>query len=102
MTIIKPTPQISDVDWQMGEHVDGLFIRKDQEITSEYLDALAEERLYSKAPAKDWHKFASIPVAVVEHWMSQGFNVYKEHPKDIIKRLQREDLTKFICTTKEL
>lgn len=93
---------IFDVNWKIGEHVDGLFVRKDQEITSEFLDELAEDRLYSNAPSKDFHKFASVPVAIVEKWMSEGFNVYQEKPRDIIKRLQREGLEKFICTTKEL
>lgn len=93
---------LSDVHWAIGDNTDGLLIRKDQEITSEFLDQLADERLASKALSNDFHKLASIPVVVVEKWLREGFDIYREDAKAILKKLRDEDLTAFIATTKRV
>ena len=92
----------TDVHWDIDANMDGLLVRKDQEITSDFLDQLSDERLASKAPSRDFHKLASIPVVVVEQWMRQGFNIYEQDAKAILKKLRDEDLTAFIATTKKV
>lgn len=84
---------------------DSLVIRKDQEITSEFLDSLADERFHSnQGPAKEFHRFASIPVAVVEKWQREGFDVLsgRYSAKEIMRKLKSEDLGAFITTNKRL
>lgn len=93
---------LTDVQWDINDNVDGLLVRKDQEITSDFLDQLADDRLASKAPAGDFHKIASIPVVVVEKWLREGFDIYREDAKAILKKLRDEDLTAFIATTKKV
>lgn len=93
---------LSDVHWDIDENVDGLLVRKDQEITSDFLDQLADDRLASKAPARDFHKLASIPVVVVEKWLREGHDIYQMDAKAILKKLRDEDLTAFIATTKKV
>lgn len=93
---------LRDVEWDIDENMDGLLVRKDQEITSDYLDQLADDRLASKAPSNDFHKIASIPVVVAEKWLREGFDVFREDAKAIIKKLRDEDLTAFIATTKKV
>ena len=41
-------------------------------------------------------------VVVVEQWLKQGFDVYKESPKAIIKRLRQENLEAFLTSNKSL
>lgn len=94
--------KLRDVQWDINDNVDGLLVRKDQEITSDFLDQLADDRLASKAPAGDFHKIASIPVVVVEKWLREGFDIYREDAKAILKKLRDEDLTAFIATTKKV
>lgn len=79
-------------------------VRKDQYITDDYLDGLAESRFESTAPSKDLHRFASIPVVVIEKWMREGFDVLNgQHTaKEIMDRLRSEDLDAFITTNKRL
>lgn len=93
---------ITDVHWDINDNVDGLLVRKDQEITSDFLDQISDDRLASKAPAADFHKLASIPVVVVEKWLREGFDIYREDAKAILKKLRDEDLTAFIATTKKV
>jgi len=96
---------LTDVSWQItdAEHeLAGLTIRKDQEITSDFLDGLKEDRLSSKARANEFHKVASIPVVVVEKWLREGFDIYREDLKAIMKKLRDEDLTAFIATEKKV
>jgi len=94
---------LTDVHWDMGENLDGLLVRKEQEITPEFLKALEEDRQYSSSNrAGEYHKLASIPVVVVEKWLREGFDIYREDAKSILKKLRDEDLTAFIATTKRI
>lgn len=99
---LKNGTVLHDVEWDIGEHVDGLFVKKDQYISDEFLTANREARFESKAPAREYHRFASIPVVVVEQWLKEGFDVYKESPKAIIARLKRENLDAFLTSNKSL
>ena len=98
----KDPKVLADVSWDIDENMDGLLIRKDQEITSEFLDGLKEDRLHSKDRAREYHKVASIPVVVVEKWLREGFDIYREDLKSIMKKLRDEDLTVFIATDKKV
>jgi hypothetical protein len=101
-TNLKAGTVLHDVEWDIGNNVDGLFVKKDQYISDEFLTANADSRFESKAPSKDYHRFASIPVVVVEQWLKQGFDVYKESPKAIVKRLRSENLEAFLTSNKSL
>lgn len=80
-----------------------LTIKRSQEISQEYLDALKAERDSSTTGRMgELHKFASIPVAVYETWLRQGFDVRKETPAKIIAKMQAEGLDYFITTNKRL
>lgn len=96
------TTILSDVHWAIGDNTDGLLIRKDQQITSAFLDGLKEDRETSKDPAREFHKVASIPVVVVEKWLREGFDIYREDLKAIVKKLRDEDLTAFMATDKRI
>lgn len=93
---------LRDVHWDIDANMDGLLVRKDQEITSDFLDELSDQRLASNAPSGDFHKLASIPVVVVEKWLREGFDIYQESAQAILKKLRDEDLTAFIATTKRV
>jgi hypothetical protein len=103
---MKPSDIVlHDVEWQMNEDVGGLYIRKDQIITDQFMDDLKDARFASKAPAKDFHKVASIPVAVVEKWMREGFNILSDKnitAAQIMKRLRAEGLDGFLATNKRV
>lgn len=94
---------VHDVGWRIDENVDGLYVHKAQQITDEYLDGLKDARIAStSAPAGEYHRIASIPVALVEKWLNEGFDVYKESAKAILKRLRNEDLGAFITSNKSI
>jgi len=80
----------------------GFAVRRTQEVPSTHLDALRDIRHESSAPAGEMHMVASIPVALAELWLTQGFDVYREDARAIVKRLQREDLGAFITTNKQV
>lgn len=101
-TNLKQGTVLHDADWNIGENVDGLFIKKQQFISDEFLTANRDARFESKAPSKEYHRFASIPVVVVEQWLKEGFDVYKESPKAIMKRLRQQNLEAFITSNKSL
>jgi hypothetical protein len=98
----KSEPKLDDIKWDIGEHVDGLFMKKDQEISDDFLTRNKDARFESKARAGEYHHFASIPVVVVEKWLKAGFDVYKEPAKAIIKRLKQENLEAFLTSNKSI
>jgi ribose 1,5-bisphosphokinase PhnN len=69
---------------------------------SSFLTANRDARFESKERAREYHRFASIPVVVVEQWLKEGFDVYKESPKAILKRLREQNLEAFITSNKSL
>jgi hypothetical protein len=99
MHLIDPTHEFLE-----GDSADRqLIIKHTQNIPQGFLDGLREARLESsRKPMGDFHRFASIPTAVVEKWGREGFDVMKESAKSIIAKLRGEDLDSFITTNKAL
>lgn len=97
---------LSDVSWQIGKDVDGLHIRKDQEITDEFLTDLKDRRFDSVGTREgEYMHVASIPVAVIEKWMREGFNILNDRNityKQIVARLKAEGLDAFLATNKRV
>lgn len=94
--------KLIDFDWDINENTDGLLIRKDQVITDEFLDGLKEDRNASKERAGEYHKVASVPMVVVEKWLREGFDIWRESPQAVLKKLRDENLEAFIATEKRI
>ena len=94
--------QFYDVDSELTTNGDQFAIHRRQDIPSSFLDNLQRQRDASSAPAGDYHKVASVPVSVVEIWMHQGFDIFKERPEAIVARLKAENLTAFLATEKAI
>jgi len=91
-----------DVGYAFGENVDGLFVHKKQHIPDEFIRKCKFERMNSLSVKEGENmKIASIPVAIVEEWLTQGFDIYKENAKSIMKRLKAQDLDAFVTTNKK-
>ena len=96
MKLIDPLIEFLD-----GDSKTPLVIKQTQEIPDDFLTKLKEARIESTSrPMGDFHRFASIPTAVVEKWRREGFDVMKEPAKAIILKLKSEDLGAFITTNK--
>lgn len=93
-------PALLGVEHDFVSTAANFAVRRQQVITDEHLDALAESRLESSAPAREFHRVASIPVAVVEQWMTEGFNVFQAPAREIVARLAAQDLGAFVTTNK--
>lgn len=103
----QETPALSDVQAHLdvNEADAQLLIKKQQEIPTSFLDRLKAKRDASRnAPMGDLHHVASIPVAIVEKWMSEGFNIFDRNNsvKDIVARLQSEDMQAFMATERRV
>jgi hypothetical protein len=98
MKLIDP-----NVAFHEGDHQGGLVIQHAQEITSEYLDELKAERAESGSkPTGNFHRFASIPTAVYEKWLREGYDARKEPARKTLLKLHTEGLDAFITTNKVL
>lgn len=91
------------VDFHDGSHPGGLIVQNSQEITPEYLDELKAERNASGSrPTGNFHRFASIPTAVYDKWLREGYDARKEPARKTLLKLHTEGLDAFITTNKVL
>ena len=82
----------------------GLAFERTQVFPDSYWDGLqwARGQQTKASRCRDFHKVADIPAIFVEKWLREGFNVWREPLKEIIKKLHREELTDFITTEKRV
>lgn len=104
-----PTTQIIDstdflhLEVDKNMRIKEAHIQAVQDIPDEMLQRIKDTREFQdRRFAPDDVKVAEIPAALVDHWYRQGFSVWDPNvkPQDILNRLLREDLGKFICTSK--
>jgi hypothetical protein len=74
-----------------------------QEISQAFLDDLKDSRNASKDQREgEYMRAASIPVAVHEQWLREGFDLYQATGPEIIKRLRDQNLDYFLATEKRI
>jgi hypothetical protein len=93
---------ILDATMDFGENAEGLFLKTTQEIDHDLLDCLKEKRMASRERTGELMHVASVPVVLVEKWLREGFNIYQAPAREIVARLQREDLGAFLATTRRV
>lgn len=92
-------PKIIDSAAELIE--DFSAIKRQQHIPQEFLDDLADSRLRSSTERMgDFVKVASIPAAVYEKWLREGYDVGKEPVRKTIAKLKAENLEAFLASTK--
>ena len=96
----QPTLLQNETDF-MQEH--GQLLQKHtQHISQSFLDDLKDARNNSSKPTGDMMRVASIPTAVVEKWMREGFNIWEAKGSEIVRKLKNEDLDMFLTTNKRV
>lgn len=99
----KKTPTLLGVETDYIQHHDGVVRKHTQNITQNFLDDLKDARTASKNQKEgEYMRVASIPTAVVEQWMREGFNIYEASGKEIVKRLREQHLDYFLTTEKRI
>jgi hypothetical protein len=95
---------VFDLQTALRDTSEGLLLHREQTIHSDYLDDLrkVKDASLEHMGNREMHRVASVPVELVERWMSQGFNIYEAPAKDIVKRLQAEQMDAFITTKRSL
>lgn len=98
----EPYPLIHEKLVELEPNVgDGFLLKSTQEITDDFLTNLRDIRAESHRPAGDeLHLAASIPTIVVDRWLREGFDVFREPVSASLARLRKEDLGAFITTNK--
>jgi hypothetical protein len=99
--IMSNKQNIHDININFDENTEGLVIEKSQAIPDEWLQTLKNERFESKNKRTgEYHRAASIPVAVHELWLTQGYDMTKEPIKKTLAKLKAEGLDAFITSDK--
>jgi len=97
--------QISDAENELRFDGDKAVFKRTQDLGTRFMSNLADQRFEStQSRMGEYHHVASIPTAVVENWMAEGFNIFDKNIsiKDIILRLQRLDMDGLMATSKNV
>ena len=95
--------QFFDVAGGFVSDVGDLVYSRTQDIPHEFLDGLRDARIASSNVREgEMMRVASLPVSLVELWLAQGFNVYREPNRTIVKRLREHNLEAFLATSKRV
>ena len=102
MTTKKENTVLHNVNTDFIAEHDGLTMKNTQHIDQKWLDGLKDERNNSgKQREKEFMRVASIPTAVVDQWLREGFNIYEVSGKEIVKKLREHNLDYFMTTEKK-
>lgn len=95
------TQKIIEQQIDFDENSEGLVVIKSQDIPQWWIDDLKEARFQSKfSKAGEMHRVASVPQAVVEKWLSEGYDVHKEPVAKSVAKLKAEGLEYFVTSDK--
>jgi hypothetical protein len=91
--------RLIDNEPSFGQNADGLYVCHTQTIPSDFLDSLKSERNAKMNLRKaEFERVASVPTGVVELWLRQGVDVWNLTAREVVQRLERENLHAFITT----
>ena len=99
------TDNLNFIDQQVSfdENSEGLVIERYQEIPQSFLDRLKAERANSSSVREgETMRVASIPVAIVEQWMRDGYDFHNATASQLVAKLKQENLDYFITTEKQI
>lgn len=100
MKELDQTP-LHEVQVDFHENSEGLVIEKTQELPDWWLQSLKDERFDSKnRRSGEFLHAASIPAALHELWLSQGYDCTKEPIRKTLAKLKAEGLDAFITSDK--
>lgn len=102
MSVSNPSP--GDLSCKPIFDADGqLILRREQSISQAFIDELKDFRQETSGRALgNHHKVASIPTIFVEKFKRDGFDVFREKPRDVLKYLRAKGLDAFITTDRSL
>ena len=91
------------VEFLDGDESNPLVIKKTQEITPDFLSRLNDSRIESQNRRfGEMERVASIPTIVVEKWLREGFDLWKEPLSAIVAKLKKENLEAFLTTSRRV
>ena len=92
---------IIDSDFKFDENSEGLVLERYQAIPQAFLDGLKQERFDNRSnKTREYHRAASIPVAVVDKWKAEGRDFDNAKVSEILGWLRAEGLDYFITSDK--
>ena len=94
---------LHDVSTSLHATPSGLVMFREQEIPSSFLDDCRSLRIASShMRERELHHVASVPAEVFDLWHVQGLRPYDMTPREIVAKLNADDLGAFVVTAKHL
>jgi hypothetical protein len=90
-------PEVIEKLVSFDEQFDELVIKHSQVIPDEYIQALRRDKVDTlHTPKGDFYRVATVPTAIVDMWLTEGFDIHKESIQATLARLRKHDMDAFI------
>lgn len=94
--------KLIDTDVRLLSQGGDLGVEFKQEITSEFLQDIQDRFTHANDPTGEFLFVGSVPTAVADRWMREGYNIYEEPIAKTLAKLKAENMGKFIATSKSI
>lgn len=99
----QPISDWFGTDFHFKESPDGLVEVNQQVLTDGFLRGLRDVKKYEERSRyvrrkEELRRVASVPAIIVEKWLKEGFNVYREPARAVVKKCCEEGLDDFVTT----
>lgn len=81
---------------------DDLGVKYSQEIPDHFLQDIQDRFTGTDDPTGNMLFVGSVPAAVADRWMREGYNVFEEPIRNTLARLKLENMGKFVGTAKRI
>jgi hypothetical protein len=90
--------ELINPDERMHLTTEGLVISTSQELTPATLAQMEEDKENFRMKLNGLTQVASIPAAVADKWVREGFDFWNAPAKEILAKLRKDEMTKFIIS----
>jgi hypothetical protein len=77
-------------------------VKYTQEITDDFVQDIQDRFTHANDPTDNFLFVGSVPAAIADRWMREGYNIYEEPIRKTLARLKAENFGKFVGTSKSI
>ena len=94
--------KLIDTNVSLLESGDDLGVRYSQEIPDHFLTDIQDRFTGANDKTGNFLFVGSVPAAVADRWMREGYNVYEEPVRNTLAKLKLENMGRFVGTSKRI
>lgn len=96
------TDKLIDTNVSLVGSGEDLGVKYTQEIPDHFIQDIKERSTGANDPTGNFLFVGSVPAAVADRWLREGYDVYREPVRKSLARLKAENMGAFVATSKRV